>query len=232
MRPMTISALCLYLDISRQGWSEYCAKQDFSDITKHIETVIYKQKFAGAAADLLNANIIARELGLADKKELSGADAVMNAAMDAQQAITDILNMHAPVMGAQGNETSGVAIQKRQQQSETAQFHFQDNLNKSIRHSSRILLEVYRAVYDTEVVRRIIGMDGEASMTKLNAQPTEQNELKRPALQEQAEQRILDKLKAEQQPQGQSVFIFSSNKSLKHKKTPAFASVSGNDIAH
>lgn len=102
--------------------------------------------------------------------------AVMNAAMGAQQAITDILNMHAPVMGAQGNETSGVAIQKRQQQSETAQFHFQDNLNKSIRHSSRILLEVYRAVYDTEVVRRIIGMDGEASMTKLNAQPTEQDD--------------------------------------------------------
>lgn len=69
MRPMTISALCLYLDISRQGWSEYCAKQDFSDITKHIESVIYEQKFAGAAADLLNANIIARELGLADKSE-------------------------------------------------------------------------------------------------------------------------------------------------------------------
>ena len=65
---------------------------------------------------------------------------VLNAAMGAQQNITDILNMHAPVMGASGNETSGVAIRQRQQQSETAQFHLQDNLNKTKRHATRILL--------------------------------------------------------------------------------------------
>lgn len=72
MRAMTISGLCIFLDISRQGWWEYCAKPDFSDITARIDDVIRSQKFAGAAADLLNANIIARDLGLADKSELSG----------------------------------------------------------------------------------------------------------------------------------------------------------------
>lgn len=76
MRAMTITGLCLFLDISRQGWSEYCAKEDFSDITERINGVIYSQKFEGAAADLLNSNLIARELGLADKQELTGKDGV------------------------------------------------------------------------------------------------------------------------------------------------------------
>lgn len=72
MRAMTINGLCLFLDITRQGWAEYCAKQDFSDITAQAEQHIRDQKFTGAAAELLNPNIIARELGLAEKKEHTG----------------------------------------------------------------------------------------------------------------------------------------------------------------
>lgn len=92
---------------------------------------------------------------------------ILNAAESAKAAITDILNMHAPMMGGQGNETSGVAIGMRQRQSETAQFHLQDNLNKSIRHGARILLGLYQALYTVPMIRRIIGTDGEAKMVKL-----------------------------------------------------------------
>jgi len=67
MRAMTIRAMCFFIGLSRQGWQEYSEKPDFSDIVKEIEDVIYSQKFEGAAADLLNSNIIARELGLSDK---------------------------------------------------------------------------------------------------------------------------------------------------------------------
>jgi len=74
MRAMTIQGMCIYLDISTQGWREYKAKPDFSAICEAVESVIYQQKFAGASADLLNASIIARELGLADKSELTGKD--------------------------------------------------------------------------------------------------------------------------------------------------------------
>lgn len=73
MRAMTIQGLCLFLDVSDETWADYCKREDFIGITRQIQKVIFEQKFAGAAADLLNANIIARELGLADKKELSGA---------------------------------------------------------------------------------------------------------------------------------------------------------------
>jgi hypothetical protein len=41
---------------------------------ERAESVIYTQKFTGAAANLLNANLVARELGLADKTELQGKD--------------------------------------------------------------------------------------------------------------------------------------------------------------
>lgn len=72
IRAMTIRGLCLFLDISFDTWQDYKKREDFIDITTQVEAVIFNQKFEGAAADLLNANIIARELGLAEKKELTG----------------------------------------------------------------------------------------------------------------------------------------------------------------
>lgn len=72
MRAMTIVGLCNFLDIGTSTWNDYKTKPDFSDITGRIEAIIYQQKFEGAAADMFNANIISRELGLADKKELGG----------------------------------------------------------------------------------------------------------------------------------------------------------------
>jgi hypothetical protein len=45
-------------------------EKDLLPITTRVESLIYEQKFSGAAADLLNANIIARELGLVEKNLL------------------------------------------------------------------------------------------------------------------------------------------------------------------
>jgi len=66
MRAMTIDGLCLFLGIGRSTWGDYKARDDFSEVVEQVENVIRSQKFAGAAADLLNANIIARDLGLKD----------------------------------------------------------------------------------------------------------------------------------------------------------------------
>lgn len=74
MRAMTIAGMCIYLDISRQNWYEYKAKPEYSDICQQIEDIIYDYKFTGAAADLLNPSIIARDIGLSDKKEITGAN--------------------------------------------------------------------------------------------------------------------------------------------------------------
>lgn len=44
---------------------------DFADIITRIDRIIYDQKITGATVGAFNANIIARELGLADKKEVA-----------------------------------------------------------------------------------------------------------------------------------------------------------------
>jgi len=74
MRAMTVSGLCIFLDISPKTWAEYRDRKDFTPITSRVDEIIRTQKFQGAAADLLNPNIIARDLGLADKSELTGKD--------------------------------------------------------------------------------------------------------------------------------------------------------------
>lgn len=70
LRAMTISGLCIFLDITRQTWGTFRAMEGFSDITTRAEEIIYDQKFSGAAADLLNANIIARDLGLKEQSQV------------------------------------------------------------------------------------------------------------------------------------------------------------------
>lgn len=70
MRAMTLSGLCIFLDIDRSTWAEYEKREGFSAVTTRVNEVIRTQKFEGASAGLLNPNIIARDLGLADKQEL------------------------------------------------------------------------------------------------------------------------------------------------------------------
>lgn len=70
MRAMTTSGLCLFLDVSRQTWENWKKNRpDLVDICTWAESCIRTQKLEGAAANLLNASIIAREIGLGEKNE-------------------------------------------------------------------------------------------------------------------------------------------------------------------
>ena len=64
MRAMTITGLCVYLGIDVSTWYDWKKRDDLSNVIARVEAIIWDQKFTGAAADLLNHNIIARELGL------------------------------------------------------------------------------------------------------------------------------------------------------------------------
>ena len=78
MRAMTIEGLCIFLDVNSVYLNQFESAldkstqegQDFSKVIHNIREVISNQKSTGAAADLLNANIIARDLGLRDKGEI------------------------------------------------------------------------------------------------------------------------------------------------------------------
>lgn len=72
MRAMTIAGLCIYLDIATVTWASYRERgEDFSVVTTRVEEIIRTQKFEGAAAELLSPNIIARDLGLADNRNVA-----------------------------------------------------------------------------------------------------------------------------------------------------------------
>lgn len=75
----TLQGLCLYLDCNLVYFNHFedslkertdAESKDFSKIITRIRETIYNQKFTGAASGFFNANIIARDLGLSDRKEL------------------------------------------------------------------------------------------------------------------------------------------------------------------
>jgi DNA-packaging protein gp3 len=90
--PFTITGLCIFLGLDHSTWLRYKSDssqiqtsydkdfmeldevvfKDFHGVITRVESIVYTQKFEGATVNGFNANIIARDLGLVDKKELSG----------------------------------------------------------------------------------------------------------------------------------------------------------------
>lgn len=100
--------------------------------------------------------------------------AITQAAMFAADDLKATTGIFDASLGNQSNETSGIAIQRRNIQAQTSNFHFVDNLTRSLKHTGRILLEIIPKIYDTARTARIIGEDGEQKIVKLN-QPTGEN---------------------------------------------------------
>lgn len=69
--------LCLFLGIQRCTYGYYQNgkndkdDKDFSSVCAVIDDIIHEQKLSGAAAGIFHPMIVARELGLADKQEIS-----------------------------------------------------------------------------------------------------------------------------------------------------------------
>ncbi len=68
-RPFTIQGFCIFMGMSTANYyTNYKEKSAYESILAIIENIIYNQKFELAAAGVLNPNIIARDLGLVDKR--------------------------------------------------------------------------------------------------------------------------------------------------------------------
>lgn len=108
MHAMTLKELWLFLDISHQNWYEYAKRDGYKAVCEWAQNVIFVQKFTGAAAGLLNPAIISRELGLADKKELSGPDGtpIRTEEVSPRERISSKLARIAAA-GAAGSDTGG-----------------------------------------------------------------------------------------------------------------------------
>jgi Phage P22-like portal protein len=71
-------------------------------------------------------------------------------------------------LGQSGNETSGRAIMARQREGDTANFHYLDNLNRSIEQLGRVIVDMIPRIYDTKRMARIVGEDGEQDFVQVN----------------------------------------------------------------
>lgn len=63
-------------------------------------------------------------------------------------------------LGMLGNERTGSAIGKRQEQSDTAVFHFEDNYEEALTYSAMQLIDLIPKIYDTQRVLKIQADDG------------------------------------------------------------------------
>lgn len=88
-------------------------------------------------------------------------------ALNAADDMKAILGMYDASLGAQGNETSGKAILARQQEGDTSNFHFIDNLNRAIEHGGRILIDLIPTVYSGRRMIRVLGADNVAASVAL-----------------------------------------------------------------
>jgi hypothetical protein len=80
-------------------------------------------------------------------------------------------------LGMGSNERSGKAILARQREGDVGTYHYGDNLARGVRHIVRQLVDLIPKIYDTQRVARIIGLDGETSMVKID--PTQQEPVKK-----------------------------------------------------
>lgn len=82
-----------------------------------------------------------------------------------------VVGIYDPSQLPQGMQ-SGKAIQGQQMQVDMVNYHYFDNLTRSISHVGTIILDLVPKIYDTQRVMRIIGDDGKPDLVSIN-QPGE-----------------------------------------------------------
>ena len=90
------------------------------------------------------------------------------AKMGAADDIKATTGQYDSSIGATSNERSGRAILARERQGDTGTYHFVDNLARAIRYSTRQIVDLIPKIYDTQRIARIIGIDGETKMARID----------------------------------------------------------------
>lgn len=67
--PLSIEDFCVYLGVGRVWWNQL--PEEFSRVKERIYNYIFNHQLRGAISGEFNPNIVARQLGLADKKEVA-----------------------------------------------------------------------------------------------------------------------------------------------------------------
>ncbi len=102
---------------------------------------------------------------------------LIQAKMGASDDIKSTTGQYDSSLGATSNERSGRAILAREKQGDTGTYHYVDNLARAVRHIGRQIIDMAPKIYDTQRIARIIGLDGETKMAKID--PTQQEPVRK-----------------------------------------------------
>jgi hypothetical protein len=101
-----------------------------------------------------------------------GAPAVNNALVEqtyqADQDIQATTGRFAPSLGNNQREQSGKALGIQRQQTDLGTFEMVDNLARSVRYCTEVLLDLIPKIIDTPRKERILGEDGESNLVEFN----------------------------------------------------------------
>jgi DNA-packaging protein gp3 len=87
MRAMTKTALCRFLSIAHTTWRAWKHdRPDLAETIERVEAVIYGWQFSGAAAGLLDAGLVIRQLGIGRKAGETKEDSCRTPAQVAGEA--------------------------------------------------------------------------------------------------------------------------------------------------
>ena len=93
---------------------------------------------------------------------------LIQAKLGASEDIKSATGQYNASLGQQSNERSGRAILARQREGDVGTYHYQDNLARAVRYVGRQLVDLIPKIYDTQRIARIIGLDGETKMVKID----------------------------------------------------------------
>ena len=102
---------------------------------------------------------------------------LIQAKMGASEDIKSATGQYNASLGQTSNERSGRAILARQREGDVGTYHYQDNLARAVRHIGRQCVDLIPKIYDTQRIARIIGLDGETKMVKID--PTQQEPVRK-----------------------------------------------------
>lgn len=98
---------------------------------------------------------------------------LIQAKMGASDDIKSTTGQYDSSLGQTSNERSGRAILAREKQADVGTYHYVDNLARAVRYVTRQLVDMIPKIYDTQRIARIIGVDGETGMAKINPEQPE-----------------------------------------------------------
>lgn len=97
-----------------------------------------------------------------------GSPAISEAKVRNSDDMKAVIGIYDASLGAKSNETSGIAIARRDAQGDTGTFVYHDNFALAIERTGEIINELFPKIYDTQRTVQILGDDGKPDFVEIN----------------------------------------------------------------